>query len=215
MIRTPLSADDAADRAQYLLLFVRTTLIGFPLLSVGETLGWARGWYPGWVCLVLILLNVPLLFAFTGVLFNLMHLTAAAFARTVLGAGNLRPDPAHSGCESLAARGLYREAAAAFEAHLSTHPADHLARVKLADLHHRHLGGPEVAERLYQEIRRADPTPREEVLASNLLMELYRSTGQRGRLMAELARFAERYRGTRPGRDAARALREMKDEPDR
>ena len=53
------------------------------------------------------------------------------------------------------------------------------------------------------------------MLVANLLIELYRGTGQRGRLMMELARFADRYRGTRPGTEAARTLREMKAELDR
>ncbi len=211
MIRIPLSAQDAADRAQFLFLFIRTAIVGFPLLIVGEAFGYARGWYPGWVFGLLLLLTLPFLLLVTGALFGLIHSTAESFVRTVYGAGNLRPDPAHSGCESLVARGFYREAAEAFEAHLASHPADNLARVKLADLHRTHLGSPEVAERLYQEVRRTNPSPREEMLAANLLIELYRSTGQEGRLMVELARFAERYRGTRAGRDAARALREMKE----
>lgn len=212
MIRSPLSAQDAADRAQFLLLFVRTAIFGFPLLVVGETLGWGFGWYPGWVCLLLYVLNLPFLFLLSGLLFNLMHQTAESFAQTVYGAGNIAPDPAHSAHESLAARGFYREAADAFRAHLVDHPGDNLARVKLAEILRVNLGAPEEAERLYLEVRRTSPSPREEMLASNLLIELYRATGQRGRLMAELARFAQRYRGTRPGTEAARALREMKED---
>jgi hypothetical protein len=214
MIRAPLSARDAADRAQYLALFGRVTLFGLPLLMTGELLAWGRGWFNGWVLVLLFLLNFPLLYLATGFLYGMMERVAEGFAQTVLGSGNLKPDPAHSGCESLVARGMYREGARAFVAHLATHPDDNLARVKLAEIHRAHLAEPETAERLLLEVRKHQPSPREEVLAANLLIELYRGTGQRGRLMIELARFADRHRGTRPGTEAARTLREMKAELD-
>jgi hypothetical protein len=49
-------------------------------------------------------------------------------------------------------------------------------------------------------------------MAANLLIELHRGTGRRDRLLVELARFADRYKGTRAGKHAAMALREMKQE---
>jgi len=212
MIRTPLSAADAADRAQFLSLFIRVLIFGLPLLMAGEAMGMGRGWYGGGTLLVIYVLNFPFLFLATGFLFGLMEQAASGFTRTVLGGGNIPPDPAHSACESLVARGFYAEAADAYAAHLAAHPGDNLARVKLAEVHRVHLGAPEVAERLYLEVRRSAPSPREEALVANLLIEHYRATGQRGRLMSELARFAERYRGTRGGAEAARALQEMKRE---
>ncbi|MBK6421076.1 MAG: hypothetical protein IPI38_13660 [Gemmatimonadetes bacterium] len=212
MIRTPLSATDAADRAQFLSLFIRVLIFGLPLLMAGEAAGMGRGWYGGGTLLVIYVLNIPLVFLATGLLFGLMERAASGFTQTVLGGGNIPPDPAHSGYESLVARGFYREAAEAYSAHLVAHPTDNLARVKLAEVHRAHLGAPEAAERLYLEVRRSAQSPREEVLVANLLIELYRATGQRGRLMSELARFAERYRGTRGGAEAARALQEMKRE---
>lgn len=212
MIRTPLSATDAADRAQFLSLFIRVLIFGLPLLMAGEAAGMGRGWYGGGTLLVIYVLNIPFVFLATGLLFGLMEKTASGFTQTVLGGGNIPPDPAHSGYESLVARGFYREAAEAYSAHLVAHPTDNLARVKLAEVHQAHLGAPEAAERLYLEVRRSAQSPREEVLVANLLIELYRATGQRGRLMSELARFAERYRGTRGGAEAARALQEMKRE---
>ncbi|MDH5284969.1 MAG: hypothetical protein OEW80_13910, partial [Gemmatimonadota bacterium] len=50
------------------------------------------------------------------------------------------------------------------------------------------------------------------IFASNMLIELYRTTGRRDRLRVELARFADRYRGTRGGRSAAELLRDIKTE---
>jgi len=80
MIRTPLSATDAADRAQYLSLFVRVLIFGMPLVMVGESLAWARGWFNGWVLLLLFLLNIPLLFLATGFLYGMMERAAAGLS---------------------------------------------------------------------------------------------------------------------------------------
>jgi hypothetical protein len=63
---------------------------------------------------------------------------------------------------------------------------------------------------LYQEVRRLQPDPRQELRAANGLIDLYRRTGRRERLGAELARFAARYRGTAAGDAAARELNELK-----
>jgi tetratricopeptide (TPR) repeat protein len=212
MIRTPLSGADAADRAQFLQLCVRFGVPAFVLLSIGEFMARVRGWIGPWTLVVLLVLNLPVIFVVSGVLYSLIEKTAQSFSQTVLGAGNLPPDPAHSGLESLVARGLYREAVDAFQRFLTAHPGDNLARIKLADVHRAYLGEPEVAERLYLEVRRNQPDPRHEFLAWNLLIELYRSMGRKDRLLVELARFADRYRGTRAGRDAAQALKEMKAE---
>jgi tetratricopeptide (TPR) repeat protein len=130
----------------------------------------------------------------------------------VYAGGNLPPDPAHSAFEALAARGFYAEAAEAYRSHLVANPKDHGARLKLAELYRAHLNDPERAERLYLEIRRGQPSPKEDRLAANLLIELYRFTGRRERLIVELARFADQWKGTRAGQEAARALKELKEE---
>ena len=66
------------------------------------------------------------------------------------------------------------------------------------------------AERLYLEVRRSSPTPHQEMAATNGLIDPYRRTGHRDRLTVELARFADRYRGTPQGEAAARELKELK-----
>jgi hypothetical protein len=145
-----------------------------------------------------------------------MERSATGFAQMVLAGGNLTPEPAHSGMESLIARGFYPEAAEQFRAHLLAAPGDHAARFKLADLYRRHLDNPLAAERLYLEVRSAKVAPREEMFAGNMLIELYRETGRQDRQIVELARFAERWRGTAAGRSAAAALKELKrDLPER
>ena len=59
----------------------------------------------------------------------------------------------------------------------------------------QHLDDPAEAERLYLEVRRLQPEPGHEMRAANGLIDLYRKQGSRDRLMVELARFADRYRG--------------------
>jgi hypothetical protein len=141
-----------------------------------------------------------------------MDRSATGLSNMVMAAGNLPPDPAHSPYETLAIRGFYNEAAEAYRNHLLEKPADHLARVKLAELYIKHLANLEAAEQLYLDVRRNKPSPREDRLASNLLIELYRKMGKKDRLMVELGRFAEQFKGTRAAEDAAKSLKELKEE---
>jgi hypothetical protein len=203
---------DAAERAQFIRLLVLTFPPAFFLLTGGEGLAYAKGWIGGWTLVLLLLLNIPAVYGLSLLVFRMLSGSARGFSNLVLAAGNLPPDPAHSPYEALTARGFYAEAAAAYRQHLVEQPQDHLARVKLADLYRNHLADPDAAERLYLEIRRGRPSPSEDRLASNLLIELYRKSGRKDRLMVELARFADHYKGTRAGEDAARTLREMKEE---
>jgi len=174
-----------------------------------------RGSIPPWLLVILVLLSPVFIYAFARVLYASISGSAERLTAMMYGAGNLTPDPAHSGMESLVARGRYAEAAEAFGQWIVEHPADHGARIKLADLSRRHLDGAATAERLYLEVRAGNPAPREEMLASNLLIELYRDTGRSDRLVVELARFADRYRGSRAGRSAAEALKQLKEERNR
>lgn len=214
MSKGPLPAVDAAERAQ-LLRF--TFMIGVPALFLLSALDlglFARGQIGPGLLFLLLLLNVPITAVIVFVMWQLIGGASQGLVQMLYGAGNLPPERQHSSQESLVARGFYREAADAYRAHLLAYPDDNPARIKLASVEYQYLKDPATAERLYLEVRTSKPTPKQEILATNMLIELYRSTGQRGRLMAELARFAERYRGTRAGEDAGRALRELKAEPE-
>lgn len=210
MNKRVLTSLDAAERGQLLRLAVLTGIPALFLLSLLDVAFFARGQIGPGLLLLLLLLNLPITALIVLVVWRLIGGTSRGLVQMALGAGNLPPEPQHSGIESLVARGFYREAADAYRAHLMSTPADNAARLKLAALEQQHLQHPAVAERLYLEVRANHPTPRQDTLATNLLIELYRSTGQRGRLMTELARYAARHRGTRAGEDAGRALRELK-----
>ena len=179
-------------------VFIILALAEFKAVGAGPTFFW------------LLLLNVPLIAALIFVLLRVTQGIAAAWSRLVLAGGDIPPAPSFSYEESLVIRGRPDEAADAFRAHLETHPDDLDARLALADVLRLHLGDPAGAERQYLEVRAGKPNPRQEALASNQLIDLYHATGQRGRLLVELARFADRYPETRAGREARRRLEGMK-----
>ncbi len=199
---------DSAFQLQFLQAFAWLGFgVGSILLAVeatffnpGSLLGWA-----GFILLDLVLLAILALG-----LGALTTRAARGLVNLAFAAGDLPSAPEHSALESLVARGFYPEARDGYRAWLQDHPGDHLARLKLAALCQRHLGQPDEAERLYQEVIRGPAPPREAMLASNLLIELYRSLGRADRVLVELARFADRYKGTRAAAEARQALRELK-----
>lgn len=181
------------------------TLVAFYLMETRHLgLGWAAG--------------VVLLGGIAGATLGFVGWAATGrisrgFVGLVTAAGNIRPRPSFSLEESLIVRGKYPEAATAFRAHLASDPGDDDARIALAALTARHLGDPVGAERLYREVIAKPATDHSEWTATNALIDLYRCTDQRGRLMVELARFADRYRHTAAGAAARRELLALKREP--
>jgi len=135
---------------------------------------------------------------------------AGGLVQVLTGAGNLPPAPSFSYQEALIMQGKYGEAVDSFRDHLLQHPSDLEARLALAAL----LAGPANnsvdAEREFLSVRTGGATARQDLVASEGLIELYARTGQRGRHLAELARFAERFRGTVAGDAAKRALGQLK-----
>lgn len=129
-----------------------------------------------------------------------------------LTAGNLPPAASYSYHESLVARGRPEEARAAYEAHLRREPGDLNARLALARLWRDQLGRPDKAEALYLEARRLGVTADQEFAIGNALIDLYRAGGQRGRELAELSRFAQRFAGTEAGTRARTALQRLKED---
>jgi len=164
----------------------------------------------GGVFLVLVILNVPITIAGIFAINHAVGATSTGLVKTILGAGNIPPPPTYPRQDVMIARGQYAEAADYFRDHIRIEPADHEARLQLAQLLETRLQGHDEAERLYQEVRRMQPDPRQEMRAANGLIDLYRRTGRRDRLGVELARFADRYRGTAAGDAAARELNELK-----
>ena len=204
----PLKDIDTVQRMDRLRVIVWLGPPAFLMLSLAE---W-KAFGVGPLLLLLMALNIVFLAGVGFLLLRILDAGAKSWVGMVSGAGNIAPAPSFSAQESLIIRGRFREAENLFLVHLTERPQDHDARLALADLYRRHLENPAAAERLYLEVRQGKPTSKQEATAANQLIDLYRSTGQRGRLMTELARFAERYASTRAGGEARKALDQMKQE---
>lgn len=136
--------------------------------------------------------------------------SSRGFVTTVTAGGGIKAAPSYSYQESLAARGRFAEAEQAYQEHLVSEPDDLDARLALAALVRDHLRDSARAERIFLEARAGKPTPAQQFAIANALIDLYQRTGQQGREMAELARFADQYRDTDGGNRAREALRRLK-----
>lgn len=199
---------DSAELAHRLRVFVWLGCSAFLMLAAVEF----RRYGASLTFLLLLFLNIPFLTLVGSLLLWAVNRAARSWVDTVSGAGNITPAVSFSFQESLIIRGRYAEAAESFRSHLAANRADNDARLALAKLCADHLNDAAAAERLYLEVRRNLPTPRQESMASNQLIDLYRATGDTGRLKIELAKYAERYAGTRAGAEAKRMLTELKED---
>jgi len=130
---------------------------------------------------------------------------------TLLTAGSgLTPRRSFSYEESLIARGRLNEAREALRAHLERDPHDLDAALALASLHRDQLRDPAGAVRVLLDLRRRPLPAAVEFSVTNQLIDLYRATGDRGRELAELARFAERFKHTTAGAQARALLNRIK-----
>ena len=170
-------------------------------------------WISSGVFLLLVILNVPVTIAGIFAIHRTVGVTSTGLVKAIFAAGNIPPPPTYPRQDVMIARGQYAEAADYFRDHIRIEPRDHEARLQLAQLLETRLQGHDEAERLYQEVRRMQPDPRQEMRAANGLIDLYRRTGRRDRLRVELARFADRYGGTAAGDAAAREVSELKNAP--
>ena len=173
-----------------------------------------KGWISQLAFVLLLILNLPI----TAVAVVFVHRTvgnAAVFmVKTMFADGDIPPPPTYPRQDVLIVQGKYSEAADWFRDHIRVEPDDHEARLRLAMLLETHLKGYDEAEQLLLKIRNANPPgdARQQMQAANHLIDLYRKTGRADRLMAELARFVDRYRGTPQARGAARELEELTSE---
>jgi hypothetical protein len=137
---------------------------------------------------------------------------AAGMVNTLTAGGDLTPRRSFSYEESLIASGRLNEAREALLAHLARQPRDLEAALALASLHRDQLRDPDGAVRVLLDLRRKPLPSAIEFSVTNQLIDLYRATGDRGRELAELARFAERFQHTAAGAQARAALRRIKAE---
>jgi hypothetical protein len=201
---------DPSDRHQFRLLLVWLELVGGVIGAAGLLAAVERGWI-GVAGLVLGLLLLPAgLYLLALLAWTAIGLVSGGFARIVLASGEVPGAASFSAEEALVARGRIDDARAAYEARLHAAPTSQAIRFALAALHRDHRQDFQAAERLYLEIRAADPSGAREDSVSNALIDLYERTGNRGRLMAEYARLAARHGNRGPGAAAKRRLAELK-----
>src|SRR2546426_6987767 len=184
----------------------------FVLLSLFWSGLFVKGMIPLWLLAVLLVLNVPLTGAGVIVIYQTTTKAAKGLASALTATADIPPPLSYPRQDILIAQGHYQEAAEYFRDHVTIHPEDQEARLRLAGLLEGYLKDVDGAERLYLEVRRSSPTRSQEMTATNGLIDLYRKAGRRDRLKVELARFADRYRGTPLAAGAARELRELKAE---
>ncbi len=204
------------DATDVIRLFRVATWFGpacFIMLSFLWGFMWNKGWISGGVFVFLLILNVPLTVAGVFLIHRAVGEVSVFMVKTIFADGDIPPPPTYPRQDVLIVQGKYAEAADWFRDHLRIEPGDHEARLQLAHLLEMRLKGYDEVERLYLEIRNAEPaaTPHEQMRATNGLIDLYRKLGRTGRLIVELARFVERYRGSPLAAGAARELKELKE----
>ncbi len=209
-VDNPLKNVDSAERAYLLKVAVFFGPPCFVMLSMAWYFCLRQGWISSVVFLLLLVLDVPLTIAGIFAIHHVAGATSTGLVKTIYAAGNIPPPRTYPRQDVLIVRGQYAEAADYFRDHVRIEPGDHEARLQLAHLLETRLQGFDEAERLYQEVRRMQPDPGQEMRAANGLIDLYRRVDRRDRLRVELARFADRYRGTAAGDAAARELSELK-----
>jgi len=172
-----------------------------------------KGWISSGLFVFLLILNVPITLAGVIAIHRAVGSAAVFTVKTIFAVGDISPPPTYPRQDVLIVQGKYAEAADWFRDHLRIEPADHEARLQLAHLLEMRLKGYDEAERLYLEIRDAEPaaSPYQQMRATNGLIDLYRKLGRTGRLKVELARFLERYGGSLLAVGAARELKELKE----
>jgi hypothetical protein len=208
MTRT-VHADTRAELWRAIVWCVATTTV-FALLVDFYLLHEKR--IDGWGALGIILGGVAL-GVVTGSLIALgSGWAAAGMVNTLTAGGDLTPRRSFSYEESLIASGRLNEARQALLAHLARQPRDLEAALALASLHRDQLRDPGGAVRVLLDLRRKPLPSAIEFSETNQLIDLYRATGDRGRELAELARFAERFQHTAAGAQARTALRRIKAE---
>ena len=174
----------------------------------------SKGWISPLAFVFLLILDLPITAAAVIFVHRTVNQTAVFMVKTMFADGDIPPPPTYPRQDVLIVQGKYAEAADWFRDHIRIEPDDHEARLRLALLLETHLHGYEEAEQLLLKIRNAQPPgdARQQMQACNHLIDLYRKTGNTNRLIAELARFVDRYRGSPQAAGAARELKELKEE---
>src|SRR2546423_6735695 len=146
-----------------------------------------KGWISSGVFVVLLILNLPITIAGVVAIHRTVGNASVLMVKTIFADGDIAPAPTYPRQDVLIVQGKYAEAADWFRDHLRIEPGDHEARLQLAHVLEMRLRGFDEAERLYLEIRHAEPAASayEQMRATNGLIDVYRKLGRTGRLKVE------------------------------
>ena len=203
-----LETHDTTDLFRIAVLFGPPCII---ILSAAWFFLLAKGLISPQTFVWLMLANIPLTVGGVVVIFFAVRTTAVGVAHMATAAGDIPPPPSYPHQDVLIGQGKYREAAGFFQDHIRIAPDDVHARLRLAELLEHYVGDLHGAEQQYLAVRRLSvpPETRFELPVMNGLIDVYRKLGRRDLLKAELARLAERQRGTALGEGAARELQQL------
>lgn len=198
------AADEALNRTIGIQAFYLSIVsYVFTALLIG------KGYVGGLGAFLMVLGVPPFCWYFT----RLVRGVSAWFAERAIGgilaAGDIKHQHEFSIQESLIARGRFDEAAESFRTHLLEFPDDIPARLRLATLHLRERKDHRAAEDELLAIRRRRHDRGTAMYLANHLVDLYRASGQTGKLMAELKRMMRDWPGTPMADGAARLLAEV------
>ena len=198
------------DRIENIRILVTLGPWMFMVLTIAEVVLVLRGLISVDVCVLLVAVANPLIIlGLSRVLRGTFEGVAARLMGTLLSTRGTPHTREFSEMESLVIRGEYTTAAERYEEFLVAFPRDTDAWMRLAALQAGELGLPDRAVVTYLKARETGPTPQQERLIGNALIDLHRALGDRHALRAELARFARLNANTAIGREAQRALREL------
>jgi hypothetical protein len=141
--------------------------------------------------------------------------TSQVMLGTLQSSGGEHHSREYSEQQALVVTGRISEAVDSYQAHLVAFPEDVEARLRLASLYAREAHQPDAAEHHYLEARSMQHSPRQALVIGNALIDLYRNSGQRHALKAELSRFARTYHGSEAGAQARQHLRHLVEEDHR
>lgn len=188
--------------------------LGLLLVASGLLL-YARGYISVWAVRAWLLLTPFVLYATSSLLLHATHRAATGMARALFSTGGERHSREYSEQQALVVAGRYDDAVDSYQAHLVAFPDDVEARLRLASLLAGEARQPDAAERQFLEVRALSLSLRQALVVDNALIDLYRSTGQRHALKAELARFARTHHGSAAGDHARQHLRQLVEEEHR
>jgi hypothetical protein len=163
----------------------------------------------GWQGFFAVIGAMPFCWYFTRVVRGVSAWLAERGVGGILAAGDIKYQQGYSIQESLIARGRFDEAAEKFNVHLLEFPDDIPARLRLATLHLRERNDPASAEEELLAIRRRPHDRGTGMYLANHLVDLYRASGQTGKLMGELKRMMRDWPGTPMADGAAKLLTEV------